>query len=67
MASVALMMPSPFRLLVLAGTALLLTSAARHEEKKFTHSPLAREYESYRERTGRFFPRIQAGRGDRLS
>ena len=61
MASVALMLPSPFRLLVFAGTAMLLTSAARHEEQKFAGSPLAREYESYRRRTGRFFPRLQGG------
>jgi 2-polyprenyl-6-methoxyphenol hydroxylase-like FAD-dependent oxidoreductase len=59
MASVALMLPSPFRFLVFAGTAMLLTSAARHEERKFAGSPLAREYESYRRRTGRFFPRLQ--------
>jgi protein-S-isoprenylcysteine O-methyltransferase Ste14 len=65
MASVALMLPSPFRFLLFAGTTTLLTSAARHEERKFASSPLALEYESYRRRTGRFFPRLQAARGDR--
>jgi len=68
MASVALMLPSALRLLVFAGAALLLTSAARHEEQKFANSPLAREYESYRQRTGRFFPKLaggQAVQGDR--
>jgi protein-S-isoprenylcysteine O-methyltransferase Ste14 len=56
MASVALMLPGLIRFLVFAATALLLTSAARHEEKKFANSPLASEYESYRQRTGRFIP-----------
>ncbi len=60
MASVALMMPSIVRILVFAGTGALLTSAARHEERKFAESPLAREYESYRQRTGRFLPKIVA-------
>lgn len=59
MASVALMLPSLIRLLVFAATALLLTSAARHEERKFANSPLAVEYESYRQRTGRFIPRLR--------
>jgi len=58
MASVALMLPSLIRFLVFAATALLLTSAARHEEQKFANSPLAVEYESYRQRTGRFIPRL---------
>ena len=60
MASVVLMMPTAIRLLVFAGTVLLLTSAARHEERKFARSPLAGEYESYRRRTGRFLPRALA-------
>jgi protein-S-isoprenylcysteine O-methyltransferase Ste14 len=56
MASVAMMLPGLIRFLVFAATALLLTSAARHEEQKFANSPLAGEYESYRQRTGRFLP-----------
>jgi protein-S-isoprenylcysteine O-methyltransferase Ste14 len=62
MASVALMWPSLVRFLVFAGTALLLTSAARHEERKFAHSPLASEYQAYRQRTGRFLPKVLAFR-----
>jgi protein-S-isoprenylcysteine O-methyltransferase Ste14 len=58
MASVALMLPSVVRFLVLAATAVLLTVAARHEEQKFAKSPLAGEYESYRQRTGRFVPKL---------
>jgi len=58
MASVALMWPSPIRFLAFAGTALLLRSAARHEEQKFTRSPLAGDYELYRQRTGRFLPKV---------
>jgi protein-S-isoprenylcysteine O-methyltransferase Ste14 len=60
MASAALMLPSLFRFLVVAGTALLLTSAARHEERKFARSALANVYESYRQRTGRFLPKVLA-------
>jgi protein-S-isoprenylcysteine O-methyltransferase Ste14 len=60
MASVALMMPSLIRLLVFAGAAMLLRSAARHEERKFAQSPLASEYEPYKQRTGRFLPKILA-------
>lgn len=58
MASAALMWPSIIRFLVFAATAVLLTSAARHEERKFARSPLGPEYESYTQRTGRFLPRI---------
>ena len=57
MASAALMWPSIVRFLVFAGTWILLTSAARHEERKFERSPLAPEYELYRRRTGRFLPK----------
>jgi len=62
MASVAVMLPSLIRFLVFAATALLLTSAARHEERKFANSPLAVEYQSYRQRTGRFIPRLRGYR-----
>jgi protein-S-isoprenylcysteine O-methyltransferase Ste14 len=31
--------------------------AARLEERKFARSPMAREYEKYRQQTGRFIPR----------
>jgi protein-S-isoprenylcysteine O-methyltransferase Ste14 len=58
MASATLMLPALFRLAVFAGTVLLLTSAARHEERKFARSPLAGEYASYLQRTGRFIPRL---------
>jgi protein-S-isoprenylcysteine O-methyltransferase Ste14 len=58
MASVALMWPSLIRFLVFAGTAILLGSAARHEEQKFARSALAGEYELYRRRTGRFLPKV---------
>ena len=59
MASVALMLPGSIRVLVFAGTAWLLATAARHEERKFARSPFAREYEAYRARTGRFIPKLQ--------
>jgi protein-S-isoprenylcysteine O-methyltransferase Ste14 len=58
MGSVALMWPSLIGFLVFAGTASLLASAARHEEQKFARSPLAGEYELYRQRTGRFLPKV---------
>jgi protein-S-isoprenylcysteine O-methyltransferase Ste14 len=59
MASVALMMPSVVRFRALAGTALLLTAAARHEERKFARSPFASDYESYFRKTGRFLPKLR--------
>jgi protein-S-isoprenylcysteine O-methyltransferase Ste14 len=34
--------------------------AALHEERKFTRSPFASDYGRYRQRTGRFLPRISA-------
>ena len=37
---------------------ILLTKAARYEERKFQRSPLAEEYRVYKQRTGRFIPRL---------
>jgi protein-S-isoprenylcysteine O-methyltransferase Ste14 len=33
--------------------------ASTFEERKFARSPVAKEYEEYKRRTGRFFPRIR--------
>jgi protein-S-isoprenylcysteine O-methyltransferase Ste14 len=34
--------------------------AARYEERKFEGSPVAAEYAAYKQRTGRFVPRLGA-------
>ena len=60
MASTALMRPSIFRALVFLAMVIYFHLAALHEERKFARSPFASEYERYRQRTGRFLPRISA-------
>jgi protein-S-isoprenylcysteine O-methyltransferase Ste14 len=39
---------------------LFYSAAARKEERKFESSPLASEYEAYRQRTGRFIPKLRS-------
>jgi protein-S-isoprenylcysteine O-methyltransferase Ste14 len=60
MASTALMRPSLFRALVFLAMVIYFHVAALHEERKFARSAFAAEYERYKERTGRFLPRITA-------
>jgi protein-S-isoprenylcysteine O-methyltransferase Ste14 len=56
--SVAVMLPSLVRWAIAAGMVGYFTAAARHEERKFSTSPFAAEYEKYRQMTGRFIPRL---------
>ena len=53
----AMMFPGLTAILVVVGMILFFFLAARLEERKFARSPLAREYEKYRQQTGRFIPR----------
>lgn len=48
---------SAWTLLPVAIFAVIYVAAARAEEKKFSNTPLAQEYEAYKKRTGFFWPR----------
>ena len=50
---------SAWTLLPVATFAIIYAVAARAEEKKFSATPLAREYEAYKSRTGFFWPRLK--------
>lgn len=62
MASTVVMVPSVFRALVFGGLVIYFSRAAFHEERKFLRSELAEEYARYKERTGRFLPKLSAWR-----
>jgi len=49
-----------FRAAVFAAMVIYFLRAALHEEKKFAGSELAGEYARYKQRTGRFLPRVSA-------
>lgn len=53
-----LMFPGPASLSGAALSAIGLNLTARFEEDKFRRSSVAAEYEAYKQRTGRFFPRF---------
>ena len=52
----AILFPGIATLGVLMMMGILLTKAARYEERKFQSSALADEYKVYKQRTGRFIP-----------
>lgn len=58
MVSTALMQPTLFRGLVVAAMTVYFFAAATHEERKFAGSVMAKEYEAYKQRTGRFVPKL---------
>jgi protein-S-isoprenylcysteine O-methyltransferase Ste14 len=60
MTSTALMMPNLFRGVVVLGMVAYFSAAAVHEERKFESSVVAKEYEAYKRRTGRFVPKLDA-------
>jgi protein-S-isoprenylcysteine O-methyltransferase Ste14 len=60
MASTVVMVPSVFRVLIFGALVIYFDIAARHEERKFAGSALAEKYAHYRQRTGRFLPRLNA-------
>jgi protein-S-isoprenylcysteine O-methyltransferase Ste14 len=55
----AIMFPGIPSLVVVVGMTIYFNAAARHEERKFERSPLAKDYAAYRRRTGRFIPRLR--------
>jgi protein-S-isoprenylcysteine O-methyltransferase Ste14 len=59
MASAAVMRPTFFRGLVVLGMVIYFLSAALYEERKFNASEIAAEYGAYKQRTGRFLPKLR--------
>ena len=57
-ASAAIMLPSLALLILFGCMVLFYSAAARKEERKFERSALASEYQAYRQRTGRFIPKL---------
>ncbi len=53
-----LMFPGVLTLAGAAAAATGMYATARFEEGKFADSPLAAEYDAYKRRTGRFFPKL---------
>jgi protein-S-isoprenylcysteine O-methyltransferase Ste14 len=53
-----MLFPSIQAAIVASGLILFFVGAAIREERKFARSPLAVEYEAFKGRTGRFFPRV---------
>jgi protein-S-isoprenylcysteine O-methyltransferase Ste14 len=62
MAAAVVIVPDILRAAVFVGMVVYFLMAALHEEKKFARSGLTEEYARYKERTGRFFPKISAKR-----
>jgi protein-S-isoprenylcysteine O-methyltransferase Ste14 len=58
MISTALLMPTLARAAIVAAMVIYFTAAAMWEERKFARSAIATEYARYKERTGRFLPRL---------
>jgi protein-S-isoprenylcysteine O-methyltransferase Ste14 len=58
MGSATVMLPGLLRLFVFVLMMRIFMGAAQQEETKFELSPLAGQFYRYRERTGRFFPRL---------
>lgn len=56
--STVLMTPTLFRGGVLLVMVIYFTAAALWEERKFARSAVAEDYERYKERTGRFVPKL---------
>ena len=58
MAALVIVRPNLFRGLVVLGMAGYFVAAAVFEERKFARSAMAKDYEVYRQRTGRFIPKL---------
>ena len=58
MASVVAIRPSLLRGLVVLGMVGYFFAAAVFEERKFARSAMAKDYEAYKQRTGRFIPKF---------
>lgn len=57
--AVAVMFPGIVTSAILLATFVLLWLSAAFEERKFSGSPLAEDYQAYTRRTGRFIPRLR--------
>jgi len=57
-ASAVIMVRSLAMILLFGGMFVFYSAAALKEERKFARSPLAAEYEAYKQRTGRFIPKL---------
>ena len=62
LASIVVMVPTVFRVIVYGALVFYFLRAALHEENKFARSALADEYVRYKQRTGRFLPTFSAKR-----
>jgi protein-S-isoprenylcysteine O-methyltransferase Ste14 len=60
MAATVILQPRVFRVAVFLGMVVYFTAAAWHEERKFARSAVATDYAHYKERTGRFLPKLSA-------
>jgi protein-S-isoprenylcysteine O-methyltransferase Ste14 len=60
MAATVILQPRVFRVAVFLGMVVYFTAAACHEERKFARSAVATDYARYKERTGRFLPKLSA-------
>jgi protein-S-isoprenylcysteine O-methyltransferase Ste14 len=58
MLSTAIMWPSLFRFALVLAMVVYFTGAAMYEERKFAHSAVRTEYDAYKQRTGRFIPKL---------
>jgi protein-S-isoprenylcysteine O-methyltransferase Ste14 len=60
MAATVILQLRLFKVAVFLGMIMYFTAAARHEERKFARSAIAADYARYKERTGRFLPKLSA-------
>ena len=58
MVSIVAIRPGIFRGLVVLGMVGYFWAAAVFEERKFARSAMAKDYEVYKQRTGRFIPKF---------
>ena len=60
MAATVILQLRLFKVAVFVGMVMYFTAAAWHEERKFARSDIAADYARYKERTGRFLPKLSA-------
>jgi protein-S-isoprenylcysteine O-methyltransferase Ste14 len=65
MISTTLLMPTLFRAAIVAAMVIYFSAAAMWEERKFERSAIATEYARYKQRTGRFVPKLDAKDAER--
>jgi protein-S-isoprenylcysteine O-methyltransferase Ste14 len=62
MAATLMIRPGVYRAAVFLAMMVYFVAAALHEERKFGRSAIAADYARYKERTGRFLPKLSAMR-----